>query len=200
MATRSDPDGDILYDELQGTPARPQTGYTWDLLMELHEEDPRHQIIGGELIVTAAPNVRHQRVAQRLAVILSTYEKEHGGVGLGLPVNLYLSEHDVVEPDCVYLRPENMGKLEENRIVGPPDLLVEISSPTTRRLDLKRKKELYERHGVPEYWFVDLDAENVQVYRLTEGRYGFTRIASRGETLGSPLLPGLSVPIDELFA
>lgn len=197
MATR--PDESTIYDELRGTPTQPQVGYTWDDLLELPEGHTRHEIIDGELIVTPTPATRHQRVAQTLAVALDAYQKGHGGFGLGLPINTYLSERDVVEPDCVYVRPENVGRVEYQRIVGPPDLIIEISSPSTRRLDLMRKRDLYERYDLPEYWFVDLDGDNVQVYRLLEGQYGTAYIGTRGRVLDSPLLPGLSINVDELL-
>jgi Uma2 family endonuclease len=79
-------------------------------------------------------------------------------------------------------------------------VVVEVSSPSTRRLELVRKRELYERFGVPEYWFVDLDADRLEVYRLDEhGRYGAPRLWARGETFESPQIPGFQLPVDEIL-
>ncbi len=80
-----------------------------------------------------------------------------------------------------------------------PDLVVEVSSPSTRRIDVGRKKELYERYRVPEYWFVDLDADRMEVYRLQEGRYGSPALVARGDILSSPLLPGLEASVEAIL-
>lgn len=79
------------------------------------------------------------------------------------------------------------------------DLAVKVSSPSTRRTDTVRKRDLYERHGVPEYWFVDLDADAILVYRLEEGRYGKPEILDPDEELTTPLLPGFSALVGDLL-
>jgi len=90
--------------------------------------------------------------------------------------------------------------VEAKFVRSAPDLVVEVSSPSTRRLELVRKRELYERYAVPEYWYVDLDADRVEVYRLRDGRYGTPALLGSGEVIESPNLPGLSVPVGELLA
>src|SRR5438552_6612956 len=82
------------------------------------------------------------------------------------PLDVFLSDTTVVEPDVLFVRAQSAGKLEKKFVRSAPDLVVEVSSPSTRRLDLVRKRELYERFGIPEYWYVDLDAERVEAYRL----------------------------------
>lgn len=84
-------------------------------------------------------------------------------------------------------------------VEASPDLVVEISSPSTRRHDLIRKRAVYEREGVPEYWFVDLEHDLVQAYRLDGGRFGEPVVAGRGQRLASPLLPGLEIDVDEVL-
>ncbi|MBW3602907.1 MAG: Uma2 family endonuclease [Actinobacteria bacterium] len=74
-----------------------------------------------------------------------------------------------------------------------------MSSPSTRRLELTRKRALYERHGVGEYWYVDLDADRVEVYSLAEGRYGPPHLLARGETLTSSQAEGFRLDVDELL-
>ena len=83
---------------------------------------------------------------------------------------------------------------------GAPDLVVEISSPSTRRLDQVRKRELYQRFGVPEFWFVDLEAERVEVYVLTGDTYPAPAILYSDQIVESVGLPGLSVPVGEALA
>lgn len=80
-----------------------------------------------------------------------------------------------------------------------PDLVVEVSSPSTRRLDLLRKRRLYERFGVPEYWFVDLDADRVEVYALCGERYGSPDVIERGQTLRATVLDGFEAAVGGLL-
>jgi len=106
---------------------------------------------------------------------------------------------DVVEPDVLFVGPENIAKVEKKFIRSAPDLVVEVSSPSTRRLEIVRKKELYEREGVPEYWYVDLEADRAEVYRLANGPYGAPLLLGRGEALETPLAPGVSIAVDEVL-
>jgi len=81
-----------------------------------------------------------------------------------------------------------------------PDLVVEVSSPSTRRLDLIHKRGLYEREGVAEYWFVDLDEDHVDVHRLDDqGRYGLPRTLGPDAALTCLAAPGLALPVADLF-
>jgi Uma2 family endonuclease len=174
---------------------QPQTTYTYDDLQDFPEDNLRREIIGGELIVTASPVTRHQRVALRLARLFLDYEETHGGVAVMAPLDVYLSESDVVEPDVLFVTGANRTKIESRFIRGAPDVVVEISSPSTRRLELVRKRELYERYGVPEYWYVDLDADRIEVYRL-ERSYKTPELLGRGDTLRSEVLPGFAAEVD----
>ena len=176
-----------------------QTGLTYDDLASFPDDHLRRELIGGELIVTPAPTVRHQDVVARLTAELVVYAREHGGRAYCVPLDVFFSERDVVEPDVLYVRPEHRSRLEERFLRGPPDLVVEVSSPSTRHLELVRKRGLYERFGVPEYWYVDLDAERVEVHRLTAARYGAPALLRAGEHLTSPVVPGLVLDIGELL-
>jgi Uma2 family endonuclease len=106
-----------------------------------------------------------------------------------------------VEPDVVFVAPDRVGQLTDERYVDiAPDLVVEVSSPSTRRLDLIKKRALYEREGVPEYWFVDLEAERVDVHRLdATGHYGAPSSAGAGETLTCLAAPGLAFPVTTIL-
>lgn len=79
-------------------------------------------------------------------------------------LDVVLSQHDVVQPDVCVFRAEHVGRTRDGYPRAAPDLVVEVSSPGTRRTDLGPKKDLYERYGVAEYWFVDLDVERIEVY------------------------------------
>lgn len=177
------------------------TGLTYDDWVRLYpgEHEGRMELIDGEIVVTASPLLRHQRAVFRIALALNAYAQQRGGETFGNPVDVFLSETNVLEPDVVYIRPEHIDP-GEDRFLRTVDFVVEVSSPSTRARDLGRKRELYEAHGVPEYWFVDLDADRILVHVLEGGRYGPPATPGPGERLVSVTLPGLELDIAEALA
>ena len=178
---------------------QPQTGLTYQDLQSFHEDNLRRELIDGELIVTAAPATRHQRVVTRLVVWLWLYAQDHGGEVLPAPYDVYFSETNVVEPDVIFVGPQSQTKFERQFIRSAPDLVVEVSSLTTRRLELVRKRDLYECFGVPEYWFVDLDADRVEAYPLEGDHYPAPTLLVRGESLSSPQIPRFTLSVEDLL-
>ncbi|CAN5265536.1 Uma2 family endonuclease [soil metagenome] len=177
----------------------PKTRYTYADLERFAEDNLRREIIDGELIVTAAPATRHQQVVMTLAGELYQYVKSHGGKVFPAPTDVFFSDTNVVEPDVLFVRAEHASKVEKNFVRAAPDVVVEVSSPSTRRFELIRKRELYERFGVPEYWYVDLEPDRVEVYRLHEGIYGPPRLLLRGDVLESPEVPGFALAVEDLL-
>lgn len=174
-------------------------GLTYPDLERLPDHDGRtYELIGGELFVSPQPVRRHSYVATRVARRLLEYADRAGGEAYVEP-GVYFSARDYVAPDVAYVTAETLAGLDPRHIDATPDLLVEVSSPSTRHLDLVRKRALYEEHGVPEYWFVDLDAERVEVYRLESGRYGNPLLAGHGDTLRPPHLPDLALGVTDLL-
>jgi Uma2 family endonuclease len=178
---------------------QPQTGLTYEDLEAFPEDNLRRELIDGELFVTAAPGRRHQQVVLELGSRLLAYSKEHGGAVYVAPRDVYLASDTVLEPDVVFVTAGNLSRDEERFVRDAPDLVVEVSSPSTRRLELVRKLEAFQRFGVPEYWYVDLEADRVEVYRLTGGRYAAPIVLSGESVLESPLLPGFMVSIEDLL-
>ena len=166
------------------------TGLTYEDLRNFPDDNLRREIIDGELFVTPSPIPRHQRVVGELFVALHAYAKEHGGDVYPAPLDVFFSDTNVVEPDVLFIRPEHVDITDPEKIISVPDLVIEVSSPSSRRRDLTLKRKLYERFGVPEYWFVDLEAERVEAYRLEEGRYGQPEILLAADTVTSKILPG----------
>src|SRR5438128_3310790 len=96
---------------------QPQTGLTYKELRAFPEDNLRRELIDGELIVTAAPSLRHQDVVLRLGARLLSYCERHGGRVFVAPADVYLSETSVVEPDVLYVGPGSAGKLERDFIL-----------------------------------------------------------------------------------
>src|SRR5438094_10145324 len=178
---------------------KPHPQYTYADLERFPEDNLRREIIDGELIVTAAPATRHQQVVMTLAGELYQHVKTHGGRLFPAPTDVFFSDTNVVEPDILFVRPEHAARVERKFVRSAPDVVVAVSSPSTRRLELTRKRELYERFGVPEYWYVDLDADRVEVYRLDQGAFARPQLLARDAALESPGLLGLSFSVDELI-
>ncbi|MBW3590960.1 MAG: Uma2 family endonuclease [Actinobacteria bacterium] len=174
--------------------------YTYADLAEFPDDRYRREIIDGELIVTVSPVPRHQKAVMNISGRLYGYRQTYGGEVYPAPLDVYFAEDSVVEPDVLFIRAEHLGQIGDKYVSNAPDLVVEVSSPTTRRLELVRKRELYERFGVPEYWYVDLEAERVEQYVLTEGRYPPPTILYPDQVLESAQLIGFSIEAKEALA
>lgn len=176
------------------------TGLTYDDLWELPQDDHlRRELIDGELYVSPSPVVRHQQAVGNICGAFLAYVREHGGRVLPAPMDVVFAADTVVEPDVVLLGAGAAARLTETRFIDVvPDLLVEVSSPSTRRLDLIKKRRLYERESVPEYWFVDLDVDVVDVHRLDgTGHYGDPVTLGVEQQLTCLATPGLQLPVTE---
>lgn len=104
----------------------------------------------------------------------------------------------VVQPDLLVVC--DVGKIDERGCFGPPDLVVEILSAGNNRADLVEKFAIYETAGVAEYWIVHPFEQTIIVYRLNEaGTYIGAKPLAPGELLSTPLLPGLEIPVEEVF-
>jgi Uma2 family endonuclease len=178
------------------------TKLTYEDFLLFPDDGKRHEIVDGEHFVSAASNLRHQRVLGRLNDKLRRFVEEHElGEVFFAPVDVLLSRHDVVEPDLLFVSRRQAEILTEANVRGTPDLLVEVLSSSNRRYDEVRKRDAYERTGVQEYWIVDPDADTIKILRR-EGN-GFARplllSAHDGDALSTPLLPGLELPLNAIF-
>lgn len=171
------------------------TGLTIADLEALPDDTVIRNLIDGDLFVTPAPSIRHQRVVTEIAWRLRTFVGECDGVVLVAPAAVRLSDRDMPEPDVLVVMAPHLDRIGERYVEGAPDLVVEVSSPSTRRLDLIRKRRLYERFAVPEYWFVDLDADRVEAYRLADHRYGAPTVYEHDDVAEASVLEGFSTAV-----
>ena len=177
--------------------------WTYEEFMALPEGGPvRYEIIDGDLCMTPAPVTRHQKISKNLLFEIERFLRTNPlGEIFAAPVDMVFSREppQVVVPDLVFVAAEHLSLITEKNLQGIPDLLVEILSPTTATSDRQVKHALYERVGVPEYWVVDPERNSVQVFRLSGGRYAEALEFGLGDRLETPLLPGLSIPLSEVF-
>ena len=177
---------------------------TYDDFLLFPDDGLRHEIIDGAHYVTPSPNQRHQKLVLRLCLALGNHLEDRPDRGhlFVSPFDVVFSFHDIVEPDLVYVAPDQLDILTAKNIQGTPALVVEILSPSTRTRDRDIKRQLYERAGVREYWLVDPDLNAVTVYRRAAG--GSLPVVARltaekDHTLETPLVPGWSVTLARLF-
>lgn len=176
---------------------------TYEDYLLLPEDGRRHEILDGQHAVTASPFTRHQRAVVDLLLELGPFIREHRlGEILTAPLDVVLSEHDVVQPDLIFIAKERAAIVAEKNIQGAPDLVIEILSGGTRKRDTGIKRDRYALFGVREYWLVDPARRTIQVDLLTAGRFRRPALlsAAAGDVLTSPLFPGLEIPLARLLS
>jgi len=169
-------------------------------LREKLDDHNRYEIIGGELEVTPAPAPRHQWVSAHLFRMLVNHVLDHRlGMVFFAPLDVILTDHDVVEPDIVYLTAEQLARVTERAVEEPPTLVVEILSPSTAQRDRTRKQQLYERQGVPHYWLADPVLHVLDVYERHEGRYELVASLTGDAEFRPALFPGLVIRLADVW-
>ena len=137
--------------------------------------------LDGELVMIAAPNIAHQIVSDDLFWLLQNFVKKNKlGRMFSAPTDVVLSDTNVVQPDLTFVSKGRMSIVGRKNIRGAPDLVVEVLSSSRPERDLVRKRDIYARHGVGEYWIADPDARSIRVMVLEDGAYrGGGRVRSR---------------------
>ncbi len=177
----------------------PQIKFTYRDYLLLPEQD-RRELIYGDFYLLPSPSTRHQFILASLGVNLVSFVRGNAlGVVVWAPMDVVLSDLNVVQPDILYISNERRDIITENNISGAPDLVVEILSPSTASRDRELKLNLYARFGAREYWIVDPDGSSVQVRDLGVGGYDTIRSYDSGE-VESLVIPEFRIAIDEIFA
>ena len=168
------------------------------------EDGNRYQLIEGELILSPAPNMRHQAILANLFSLLHPFVRRNRlGQTFFAPSDVVLKAEPpglVVQPDIFFIARDREAIITLANVQGAPDLVIEALSPSTARLDTVRKLRLYGKYGVKEIWFISHEMDQVEVLRLgADGRYGRPELYVPGDTMTSLLLPGFSLAVAELF-
>lgn len=179
----------------------PQGQWTYADYANLPENGYRYEVIDGNLYMTPAPNWIHQDAVSNILAALFPWLKEHGG-GKALPSPIDVILPDVaapVQPDIVIILKPNLSILAPSgRIEGVPDIVIEVLSPATRRLDQHTKLDAYCRAGLPEYWIVDPDARTVTVH-VRRGEAWAPVTFRIEDTLRSEALTDFELQVKEIF-
>ena len=176
----------------------PEKTWTYDDYLGL-DEDVRFEIISGKALMSPSPELFHQQWAGDLFTIIRQHVDSHKlGRVYFAPIDVVLDRENVVQPDLVFVSTANAGLLERRGVMGVPDLVVEVISPSSLRRDRYEKRELYARFGVKEFWLADVANRSLEVLTLQAGDYQLSACATGAGKVRSALLPGLEVDLAQL--
>jgi Uma2 family endonuclease len=167
---------------------------------ELPEGPPYYQLIEGDLFIGPSPDLFHQDVIGNLYFIIRGFLKKRplGTVHLS-PSDVELSDLNVYQPDLYFVSNARRNILGRQGVEGAPDLVVEILSPRTAKLDKGVKRGVYARTGVEELWIVDTELKEVHVSHFAKSPDKPVGIYKIKQTIQTPLLPGLKFSVKEIF-
>ncbi len=181
----------------------PKQGYwTYDDYAALPEDGKRYEIVDGVLYkMPPSPNGFHQGATNLFATYL-TIHIQFAGLGrvYAGPLDVELAAGTVVQPDVLVLLNANLHKITFSRIIGAPNLAVEVSSPSTVKHDKSTKLKAYALAGVSEYWLADPKAHTIEVLFLEDGAYRSAGVFSGEQTLPSRVVPNFPVQVEQFFA
>lgn len=172
--------------------------FTYQDYVLFPDDGRRHEVIDGDHYVSPAPSTYHQTVSKRLQHFLYTkIELAGSGTVFNAPVDLQLSDFDIVQPDLVAIATGSRAQITPAKILGPPELVVEITSPSTSRNDLDLKRKLYQGSGVAEYWIVDTQELQVIPLRLRDGQY--EELPRPGQELIPTRFDKVVIPLSQIW-
>ncbi len=192
----------VISTDAPTVPGPPQGHWTYADWEALPDDGNIYEIIDRVLYMTTAPSSFHQWIQQRLYRYLGIPVEDNClGFVFTAPIGLLIPGCDPVQPDFVFVRQANAGIIRDRRIRGLPDLIIEILSPNSVVYDTQVKLGAYARAGVPEYAIIDPRARTLDHYRLhSPGRYDGPRSFGETDVVSFDCLPGILLPIADLFA
>ena len=146
-----------------------------------------------------APSFFHQEIVGRFYKMLDAWISQHrlGKTGIA-PLDMVLTTRRAVQPDVVFMAQDRLAIIQD-QIMGAADLVAEVLSPESRRRDRFDKRDLYEQHGVREYWLIDPEARTVEVLHLKAGEYELVGRWRPGDQAQSKILKGFKISVASLF-
>jgi Uma2 family endonuclease len=169
----------------------------------LPDDGKRYEIVEGELYVSKQPHWHHQVVCGRLFALLDAWSRQTRSGAPSIAPGIIFDEDEDVAPDVVWVSKERLagGLAEDGKLHSAPDLAVEVLSPglTNERRDRDAKLKLYARRGVLEYWIVDWRVRQIEIYRREQLTLTLIGTLRDSDTLVSPLLPGFTGALNDIF-
>lgn len=181
----------------------PSKRYTYQDYLTLPDEPGfRFEILEGVLMKDPSPNVMHQRVSRRLQRILEDYfwGVDSEGEIFNAPLDVTFLDITVVQPDVFYVSGEQKQIVKDARIDGPPTLIVEVLSPSSRRKDRLQKLRIYQKVQVQHYWLVNPEEKTLECFSLQDGAYSLVATGMDEDVVEHPGFAGLSIALKALWA
>jgi Uma2 family endonuclease len=164
----------------------------------------RYEIIDGELYVSKQPSWEHQLICVGLTAALDRWDMETGAGVVNAAPGIIFAEHDDVAPDLVWVSSERLPLIlaEDRKLHAAPELIIEVLSPgsANEKRDRQAKLDLYSRRGVMEYWIVDWQRRQIEIYRRQRAALRLVHTLVEVDSIQTPLLPGFNCPLRDLFA
>lgn len=178
-----------------------QGQWTYASYAAVPDDGRRYEVIDGVLYMAPAPSIDHQSTNNLLATYLTIHVQFAGkGRVYAAPCDVELAPNVVVQPDVIVVQAKSHVIITPSRIVGAPDLLVEVASPGTATYDRSKKLRAYEQAGVKEFWIVDPAAHTVEVLLLEQNTYRSQGVFAGRALLPSRVVPELPVQVQQFFA
>lgn len=175
---------------------------TVDVLELMPDDGNRYELFEGELFVSRAPSLSHQRILTNLVGLFLDYLKQNP-IGEVLPTpGVILDQYNSAIPDIVFLTNQQVEDVgSEERIYKAPVLAIEIVSPgkENARRDREVKRQVYAKHGVKEYWIADPEKRALEIYRLEEQTLKLVATLAGEDKVTTPILPGFSCHAQQIF-
>lgn len=181
-------------------PGPTQGFWTYDNYAALPEDGQRYEIVNGVLVMAPVPSPEHQAIVVRLAHYLFAHvELAELGRVFTSPIDVELGPKHVYQPDIVVVLKDHEGIVHEKKIVGTPDLMVEVASPSTAAFDRLTKYDVYAHAGIAEYWIARPASRSIEVMVLDGGEYRSPGSFTGKTTLPSRVIPDLPVHVEQFF-
>ena len=181
-------------------PGPPQGSWTYNEYAALPDDGQRYEIVNGVLVIAPAPSPEHQAIVGMIFHYLLVQVKFAGlGRVFPAPINVDLGPKNVFQPDVVVVLNARLDRVAAKKIIGAPDLVVEVASYSTAAMDRIAKYPVYAHAGVTEYWIVKPERKTVEVFVLEVGEYRSLGIFSGQQTLPSRVVPGLPARVEQFF-
>ncbi len=172
---------------------------TYTDLESLPEDGKKYELHDGEVFVSAAPRIDHQRVVRNIETLLVQHLGE-SDLGEVLPgVDVYFAEDTVYNPDICFVSSPNAARVEDKFVRGAPDIAIEVLSPTTAVRDIGIKLQGYARYGVREYWLIDAEQRTAEVFTLQGAAFELRGRFTEYDVLTSEVLPDLRMPLRQIW-
>lgn len=181
-------------------PGPRQGDWTYEAYAALPDDGCRYEIVQGVLMMTPAPETAHQGIIGEIyRYLCSQIVDTKRGLVLTAPVDVVFAEDTQTQPDVLVLLKEHLERLQEKRVLGAPDLVVEVISPSSATYDRLVKHNIYEQAGVSEYWLVKPKVQTIEVFVLETGKYRSLGVFKGEQCLTSQIVPDVTVPVSQFF-